>query len=120
MKLSFFTYIKNLFKRNEGYSKEYSKIIFVESFSSIPADTGDDIYVVRNANNYKWAVFMCPNNCGHRVEVNLMKARYPRWRLTIKKKKASLYPSIVVKNCGAHFWLVENGVLWSHDDLDEE
>lgn len=116
MKFNFFDYIKSLFRENKGYPIVFQSIIFVSSLSDVPAETQKDIYIVRSGDIDKWVVFKCPNNCGRRVEVNLMKTRYPMWRLTLKKKKVSLYPSVIVQGCNAHFWLNNNGILLARDD----
>lgn len=116
MKFKFIEYIRNLFRENKGYAVVYHHIIPAMSLSDVPTDTGKDIYIVGSSNTNKWVVFMCPNHCGRRVEVNLMKARYPIWKLTIRKKKISLYPSVIVEGCGAHFWMNNNGILWARDD----
>lgn len=119
MKIRFLDYIRNFFAVNEEYAFVYKSIHFVASLSDVPSYTGDDIYIVQNKKTNKWVVFKCPNNCGRRIEVNLMKVRYPYWHLIIKRKKVSLHPSVVVNECGAHFWLRSNGVLWAKFDYEE-
>lgn len=100
-----------LFKKAKSYSYKYNSIKIVYSFSHIPPEIDSDIYIVTGGGIYKWVVFKCPDNCGKRLEVNLMKSRFPYWRLTIKRKKASLYPSIVVNECNSHFWLKQSVAL---------
>jgi hypothetical protein len=90
---------------------DYTTFLFVNSLSDVPQHTGKTIYVVGNRKKNKWVVFECPNHCGKRIEVNLMSSKYPYWTLTIKKKKISLWPSVVVKDCGAHFYLTRNKVI---------
>ena len=119
MKIKFIDYIKRLFADSSGYAFKYKNIHIVASLSDVPNDTEDDIYIVQSGKTRKWVVFRCPNNCGHRVEVNLMKVRYPFWRLTLDRKKVSLYPSVVVNDCDAHFWLRNNGVLWATFDHED-
>jgi len=93
----------------------YNKTVFVNSLSDVPRNPQTDIYIVKNNDKQKWVVFACPNKCGKRIEVNLMQSRQPFWLLKMKKKKVSLSPSIVVTDCGAHFWLRNNNVEWSFD-----
>lgn len=116
MKLRLIDYIKSLFQENNGYSVLFERVIFVSSLANVPLKTDKNIYVVRKEDTDKWVVFNCPNDCGRRVEVNLMRSRSPMWHLSIKKKKVSLYPSVIVEGCNAHFWLNNNGILWVRED----
>jgi len=105
---------RRLFKNKEKETGiKYSKVIIVQSLTDVPKDPGSNIYIIRNNNYDKWVAFKCPNNCGARIEVNLMKTKYPYWKLKIRKNKISLSPSIDAKDCGAHFWLEDNKVLWA-------
>ncbi len=117
MKFNFIDYIKNLYKENKGYYSVYEGIIFVNSLSDVPEKTDKKIYIVGVKNRAKWVVFKCPDGCGRRVEVNLMKTRYPKWEMTIKKKKVSLYPSVIVNGCKTHFWLDNSTVLIAKEDI---
>jgi hypothetical protein len=94
----------------------YKKIKLVSSFTDVPQDTGNTIFIVANGKDYKWALFQCPNRCGKRIEVNLMKSKYPKWRLKIRDNTISLSPSVRVSSCGAHFWLDNNCVEWAVDN----
>lgn len=109
MKIDF---IKRLFSKKKN-DRTYSGVRYVQALSQVPQDTGNDIYIVGSGGSYKWAVFKCPNSCGKRVEVNLMQSRYPRWQLKVRRNHVSLYPSVVVTDCGAHFWLENNDVEWA-------
>jgi hypothetical protein len=97
---------------NVGVQQKY-KLIIVSSIREVPEDTRNNIYVVFAGCNYKWVILMCPNNCGQRIEINLMKVRDPRWRIHIKRNKISLYPSVYVKSCSAHFWMIRNEIEWA-------
>jgi hypothetical protein len=91
-----------------------SKVVHVKSLTDVPANVLNDIYIVGSDNYFKWIVITCPNQCGRRVEINLMNTGWPKWKMKIKKEKVTLYPSIVVKECGAHFWLENNSINWSY------
>lgn len=94
-------------------SKKYSNVILVNSTSEVPDDAKSDIYLVGIDGYYKWVMFSCPDGCGIRVEVNLMKVRKPFWHMQLKRGKITIRPSIIVENCGAHFWLEKNTCVWS-------
>ena len=109
--MRYFTWFKK--KSKVGDNQKFNKLIIVSSISEVPEDTKDNIYVVLAGNYYKWVILMCPDRCGQRIEINLMKVREPRWRIHIKRKKVSIYPSVHVNTCGAHFWLIRNEVEWA-------
>jgi len=94
---------------------KYPRTIHLKSFTDLPESLANAIYVVGDAENPKWVVFNCPDNCGHRVEVNLMRSRRPFWIVKIRRNKVSLRPSIVVNICQSHFWLEDNKIRWSYD-----
>ena len=87
--------------------KKYSKVIYINSLSSVPKKLGKKIYVVGTKNEVqKWVVFTCPCPQKNRIEVNLMKSRKPFWVLTLANEKVSLSPSVIVtKTCNCHFWM---------------
>lgn len=82
--------------------------------SDVPDDLASEVFIVTRGGSDRWALLMCPCGCGQRLAVNLMQTIHPHWRLSIKRGKASLDPSIWVAphKCGSHFWLVDNRVLW--------
>jgi len=97
---------------------EYGDIKFISSLADVPEDMGMNIFVVKSSGKYKWVIFQCPDNCGNHVEANLMKSKYPFWTLKIRKNKASISPSLIVKGCNSHFWLKDSRVQWAK--LDNE
>jgi hypothetical protein len=100
--------------RGEQPASVYSAIRIVESMGDVPEHLGQDIYVVTRSGSHRWLLLMCPCGCGDRLSVNLMQTVSPHWRLTLKRGKASLSPSLWVthEKCGSHFWLLNNGVYW--------
>jgi hypothetical protein len=101
------------FKKRSSNRIRFSEIKFVTSIADVPKKPGLTIYIVQKEKTNKWVVFKCPDDCGNRIEVNLMKSRIPFWNLVIKRKKITLSPSVVVESCHSHFWLVNNEVEWS-------
>jgi|APSaa5957512576_1039674.scaffolds.fasta_scaffold23943_2 hypothetical protein len=101
--------------KKEGSIYKYTTIKKVQSFSEIPKVVGSTIYLVGSVQSNKWVVLKCPCGDSGRIEVNLMKSCYPNWRLKIKEKNISLWPSIVANHNGhtCHFWLKGNKVEWS-------
>ena len=92
----------------------YNEPRIVESFSDVPAQIEkNDLYIVQKARKRKWLLLVCPNDCGQRLELNLMKSKQPYWVVAVQKNKISVYPSIVAERCNAHFWIVKNGIIWA-------
>lgn len=85
----------------------------MESMSDLPDKLGWEVFIVGRSGSPKWAVLMCPCQCGERLNVNLLSSADPHWRLSMKWGKASLWPSLWVSpdKCGSHFWMTDNKVL---------
>jgi hypothetical protein len=62
----------------------------------------------------KWILFRCPCGCGDTIKLPLMKNKTFYWEMQIDNSKLSLNPSIDIKypGCGAHFWIINNQVVW--------
>src|SRR4051812_39031741 len=94
----------------------FTAVEFVASKTLVPADTGRTIFIVGTPDFPKWALFGCPCENKHQLNVPLMKSVEPHWRLTLDTRGlASLSPSISVDNdpCTSHFWLRLNQVEWA-------
>lgn len=92
-------------------------VVRVASMSDVPEDLGDHIFIVGDQWHPKWAILACPCPHGERIDVNLMKSRYPYWTVKERNGLVSLSPSLWMPKeaCGSHFWLVENRAVWASD-----
>lgn len=89
----------------------YGQVITVTSISDVPtSNLQRKIYLVQRGGSNRWVVFDCPGGHNKRIEVNLMKSRYPVWTATINNDKITLNPSVAVEDviCNCHFWLKDN------------
>lgn len=111
--MKFSRYYRKMWDSNKSGNIHYKTVTTLESFLDIPEDTGEGIFIIKSGRFYKWVIFKCPNGCGKKIEVNLMKVRIPKWKLQFIKNKVTLYPSVVVEECGAHFWLYKNQIEWA-------
>lgn len=96
---------------NPSHLRKYHPVMIVASMSDIPAGPlSKNIYLVQRENRNRWVVFDCPRGHEKRIEINLMQNASPSWKIYIKKRKISLYPSIAVESpeCDCHFWLKNN------------
>lgn len=61
---------------------------------------------------------LCPCGCGETIELMVMGGVFPRWDVSIgRRKRVSLYPSVWVQSgCRSHFWLKDGRVIWCKGD----
>lgn len=75
--------------------------------------TGTDVVLTRSGTRHKWLRFGCPNGCGTMITLDLSPTRSPRWSVVLHAKGTiSVYPSVVNKECGAHFIVRESRIIW--------
>jgi len=90
-------------------------VVRIEAMSELPDQLlKQKLYVVGGASP-KWAMLSCPCGCGERIDVNLMQNRKPFWRLTVRKERATLYPSLWMARgtCRSHFWVKDGRIDWA-------
>ena len=106
---------RNLWRPKLREKPHYKNILTVGSMDDVPQAISRDIYLVCRGGTYRWIVLQCPCLCGRRIEVNLMRSRYPYWRLRRHGDSISLSPSLWMseETCGSHFWLKRNRVVWA-------
>jgi len=72
------------------------------------------LYVIGNG-SFPWAVAMlCPCGCGSVIQLSLLEADSPRWRLFIDHKGVpTLAPSVHrTRGCKSHFFLRAGQIDW--------
>jgi len=102
-------------RREHKPSAAYGSVTTVASMDDVPKRLGDTVYLIERGGTLRWAVLMCPCGCGKRVEANLMRSRWPRWRVRRHKDRSiTLMPSLWLSSddCGSHFWIYRNRVVW--------
>jgi hypothetical protein len=114
--MKLFSYIGGWWRRLRRRGR-VDRVVAIESTSDLPSRLGKSLYVVGSPP--KWAILACPCGCGERIDVNLMRSRTPRWVLTLTNGAASLSPSLWMprQKCGSHFWLAENRIVWTPDQI---
>ena len=90
------------------------RVRVIPSMHKLPSSLGNQLFIVGADSGYKWAILSCPCGCGERIDICLMPSANPRWELSLRKKRASLSPSIWVpaERCGSHFWIRDNRIIW--------
>jgi len=94
---------------------ENGALLRVKRIEELPARLASDRVYVVGENGHDWyAALLCPCGCGSVVELNLLPATRPRWRLRVRPSgTVSLRPSIWRRvGCRSHFWLLEGRVVW--------
>jgi hypothetical protein len=65
------------------------------------------IYIVGEKNYYWMAAFICPCGCDAIIKLNLLKRTYPSWRVSIKRGRITIKPSIRrIVGCRKHFLIL--------------
>ena len=93
----------------------YGAVRVVASMTAVPKRLSNTIYLVEREGKQRWAVLKCPCGCGVRVDVNLMRSRWPNWRVMRHRDRSmTLMPSLWLSQdaCGSHFWIYRNRVVW--------
>lgn len=113
--MKIFRTIGSWWKRTKP-DRRYPRTVFLESRRDVPdAPAADTLYVVGVKRAPKWLIFDCPCGRGHRLDVNLMRARNPFWRLSFGlANRVSASPSLWVADdiCDSHFWLKNSAVYF--------
>lgn len=75
--------------------------------------------VLYYSKKYGIAGHLCPCGCGNKIMTPLGPSE---WSITIKKGKASLYPSIGNWQlpCKSHYWINKGEIEWSYQWTQEE
>lgn len=88
----------------------------VSDMDEVPPQIGSRrAYLVATARRHKWLVFDCPCGTGHRIVLNLDRARRPVWTLRVSKRGAlTLHPSVDYRDGGlaCHYVLLGGRVQW--------
>ncbi len=95
----------------------------VESRSDVKAllsKPGDCVLVKRKT--LRLFVLLCPSGCGEEVLINLDPRVGPAWRFYTKRKKVTLYPSVIRESgCLSHFIIWYDKIFWcDYEDLWED
>jgi hypothetical protein len=88
----------------------------VEAADEVPGELPKNAAIlVGSRSTPKWLVFDCPCRSGHRVMLNLDRARYPHWRLA-DSKKLTVAPSVDwnVGDRSCHYYIRGGRILWAH------
>lgn len=73
-------------------------------------------YLVMASTRKKWLVFDCPCGMGHRIMLNLDKARQPYWKLVLSRSKAiTLRPSVDFRDGSrrCHYVVRRGRIIWT-------
>ena|SRR6266700_5496039 len=106
--------LKRWFKKYGKPSKHFANVHILERVSDVPAEVGRDFFIVRRDGRDLWAVFECPCEQKHRLQVNLSRQKRPCWRCAIRGGEVDVAPSIWLNyGCRSHFWIYESRIYWA-------
>ena len=88
----------------------------VSDMDEVPLQIGSRrAYLVATARRHKWLVFDCPCGNGHRIVLNLDRARRPVWTVRVSKRGVlTLHPSVDYRDdrLACHYVLFDGRVEW--------
>ena len=114
-----FSEVLKWFRRHKKPAKYFDNVQVVDRMSAVPDQTAREFFVVRREGRDLWAVFRCPCNQQHSLQINLSRQKRPFWRCTVKKEEVSLSPSVWLDyGCKSHFWIYESRIYWAKDGRD--
>jgi hypothetical protein len=111
--------LRKWFERLSGRSAatrsfvQFPEILYAADRSTIPLAVGRrEFFVVGSREHPKWAIFGCPCEDGHLVEVTLVRhGRRPSWRLTTWRGRPTLNPSIHVQGEHSCHYVIRRGTV---------
>jgi hypothetical protein len=82
-------------RRSEHKISNYRSVIVVDSMDRVPKRLGRNIYLIERGDTQRWVVLACPCGCDKRIEANLMRSKWPRWRVRRHRDRSlTLMPSL--------------------------
>jgi len=72
-----------------------------------------DLLIVNGGEKPKWLRFKCPCGCGKEVALTLMSTHHPHWSISRNNGSLTVHPSVIVSDCGSHFWIKDSKVIWT-------
>ena len=102
-------------RRSESQRRSrFTRVVILQSGVVTPKSYGPaDVVLIRSGTYNKRLQFNCPNGCGSMVVLNLSTTRQPHWSATYHSNGTiSVYPSVVNKECGAHFIIRKSYITW--------
>ncbi len=100
---------------------EWRIVGIVESADDIPQSLPrNGVVLVGQRKSPKWIAFDCPCRTGHRIMLNMDKARWPYWSIN-KKGALTISPSVDYhgseRRC--HFFVRTGRIRWVHERRTE-
>lgn len=89
-----------------------------EQVTELPNSVGENTIYIVGENGFKWYLAMkCPCNCGDVIYLNLLKERYPCWKMKLKNGLISINPSVWrTQKCKSHFVINKGNIIWFHSN----
>lgn len=93
--------------------RSFARVVVIQSGATTPHLTSADVTLIRSGTRDKWLRFACPDGCGRAITLDLSPNRRPHWSADLHDDgKISIYPSLVNKECGAHFIVRKSKITW--------
>ena len=116
-----FSEILKWFRRQQKPPKYFDNVRIVDRMSEVPEQPARDCFIVRRDGRDIWAVFQCPCDRRHLLQINLSRQRRPVWKCRMRKGEISLTPSVWLDyGCKSHFWIHESRIYWATEGTDRD
>ena len=101
---------------------EFPKTTEVAELHDVPEDLEPGvIYIAGTTILRKWVVFACPCERPHRVTLSLQPNHRPHWRVRVGLGRATIYPSVDVREWRrCHYTIRDGRVQWVPDWPERE
>lgn len=101
-----------LVKRKRIY--RFTKLKKIQSGDESKTSTakGEIVIVYSDLGSPKWLRFYCPCGCGKEIVLTLSKSNYHGWSVFEKNNLVTVEPSVIVEECGSHFWIRKSNIEW--------
>lgn len=118
--MSWAAHLANLWRRlrrafvpSQRKRTRFERVIVLQSGEPTPMLSPAELVLIRSGARDKWLRFVCPNACGATIMLDLSPTRRPHWTADVRPNGTiSVYPSVVNKQCGAHFIVRNSEIIW--------
>lgn len=100
----------NWLLKEEQSGRNYDFVFFEDA----PATMERNKIYILGTKPFYWALkFECPCGCHEIITLNLLDDVDPKWEYKLKRKRITIYPSILrVAGCRSHFHIIKGRTRW--------
>jgi hypothetical protein len=109
--------LRRWLRRHGIYTGRVTRVRYYREHSDLPeVPRANELAIAGTPDFPKWALLDCPCGKGHTILMPLSSTANPRWGVTTRGDRPTIYPSID-RNRDAcvrcHFWIRDGAVVWA-------